>query len=77
VADPTLPPVPATGATRFELLDLERRIAERGLQLRRVFGFRAEFPRNYSRGPDPVPLSDYEETLIRTALLAMAERLVP
>lgn len=61
-----------TGATRFELIDLERRIAERGLHLPeapRVFGtdgltVRPAMP--------PETLTAYETTLIRTALLVMA-----
>jgi hypothetical protein len=72
MADPTLPP---TGATPFELLDLERRISERGLQLRKVPTHTVKGDLWYGRKAERI--GDYEETLIRTALLAMAERPVP
>jgi hypothetical protein len=52
---------PDTGATHHELVDLASRIAERGLQLKHVGSHRAE------------PLSDYEATMIRMALLTLAQ----
>ena len=60
-----------TGASPSELIALERRIADRGLQLRRL-------PPNVPPGTPavkPEPLSAYEEAVVRCALLSMAQRL--
>lgn len=71
-------PLPPTGATRFELIDLERRIGDRGLQLRGVPKVVVDYV--VSRATTPaqpaIVLTDYETALIRAALLAMA-RLAP
>lgn len=55
--------VPPTGATAAELRELERRIGERGIQLRRLP------PTGNAPGKNAEPLSDYEEAIIRSALL--------
>jgi hypothetical protein len=64
----------AVAVTRFELLDLERRISERGLQLRRWRPATSEA--RPSSWQNAEPLTVHEEAVIRAALLAMV-RIAP
>ncbi len=64
-----MPDIPPTGASPSELIELERRIAVRGLQLR------SHSVSSGGKRQGAKALTDYEETQIRAALLALANAL--